>query len=149
MRPLNAGIVKFDRMQLSRRDMTLASGISLGTTPWMGLVNRGLTDPERLDWGGWSGRFSRNRHRNIYSRHQDVRRDEQTLGEFRMFEADSEVEAWTDPIHDEQFTGHYVPVWRFRRAMFNDFRGRMDWCVKTYDDANHNPVAATAMVIVR
>jgi hypothetical protein len=33
-------------------------------------------------------------------------------------------------------------VWRFRRAMFNDFRARMDWCVKTYDQANHHPVAA-------
>ena len=33
-----------------------------GTIPWMGLVNRGLTDPERLYWGGWSGRFSRTRH---------------------------------------------------------------------------------------
>ena len=108
----------------------------------MGLVNRGLTDPERLYWGGWSGRFSRTRHQNIYSRHQDVRRDEQKYGDFHMFEADSEVETWTDPIHDETFNSYYVPVWRFRRAMFNDFRARMDWCVKAYDQANHNPVAA-------
>lgn len=35
-----------------------------------------------------------------------------------------------------------VPVWRFRRAMFNGFRGRMDWCVKDFSEANHNPVAA-------
>jgi hypothetical protein len=113
-----------------------------GTTPWMGLVNRGLTDPERLYWGGWSGRFSRTRHQNIYSRHQDVRRDEQEYGAFYMFEADSEVETWTDPIHGETFNNHYVPVWRFRRAMFHDFQARMDWCVTTYDQANHNPVAA-------
>jgi hypothetical protein len=113
-----------------------------GTIPWMGLVNRGLADPERLDWGGWSGRFSRMRHRNVYSRHQDVRRDEEKYGDFSMFEADSEVETWTDPVHNEIFSSHYVPVWRFRRAMFHDFQARMDWCVKPYDQANHNPQAA-------
>jgi hypothetical protein len=113
-----------------------------GTIPWMGLVNHGLTNPEQLAWGGWSGRFSRTRHTNIFSRHQDVRRDEKEDGDFQMFEADSEVESWTDPIHGETFRTHYVPVWRFRRAMFNDLRGRMDWCVNSYDEANHNPVAA-------
>ena len=52
------------------------------------------------------------------------------------------METWTDPVHGEEFNSHDVPVWRFRRAMFNDFRARMDWCVKPYDQANHNPVAA-------
>ncbi|MFO7901951.1 MAG: nucleoside hydrolase-like domain-containing protein [Planctomycetota bacterium] len=113
-----------------------------GTIPWMGLVNHGLTDPEHLYWGGWSGRFSRTRHQNIYSRHQDVRRDEEEYNAFHMFEADSEVDTWTDPVHGETFNSYYVPVWRFRRAMFNDFQARMDWCVKAYDQANHKPVAA-------
>ncbi len=113
-----------------------------GTIPWMGLVNAGLTDPARLYWGGWSGRFSRTRHKNVYSRHQDIRTDEQQYQSFRVFEADSEVESWTDPIHDASFNSRYVPVWRFRRAMFNDFQGRMDWCVKSYEEANHHPVAA-------
>ena len=112
-----------------------------GTIPWMGLVNHGMTDPEHLDWGGWSGRFSRVRHKNVYSRHQDVRPDERER-EFSVFEADSESEDWTDPIHGDTFSGRYVPVWRFRRAMFNDFRGRMDWCVKRFQDANHNPIAS-------
>jgi hypothetical protein len=125
--------------RLMRRLHFLEGG---GTIPWMGLVHGGLTDPQRLYWGGWSGRFSRTRHANIFSRHQDIRRDEQKYGDFAMFEADSEVETWTDPIHGETFDSHYVPVWRFRRAMFHDFQARMDWCVKPYDQANHNPVAA-------
>ena len=58
-----------------------------------------------------------------------------------MYEADSEVETWRDPVHDKEFTHFNVPVWRFRRAMWNDFRARMDWCVKPFEDANHNPVA--------
>ena len=113
-----------------------------GTIPWMGLVNHGLTDPEHLQWGGWSGRFSRSKHKNIFSRHNDIKADEAAYGDFFVFEADSESETWTDPVHQESFTDSDVPVWRFRRAMFNDFKGRMDWCVMPYDQANHNPVAA-------
>ena len=113
-----------------------------GTIPWMGLVNGGLADAERLHWGGWSGRFSRSRQKNVYSRHRDIAEDEKSYGDFYMFQADSELERWTDPVHGEVFESHLVPVWRFRRAMFNDFRARMDWCVKPYAAANHNPVAA-------
>lgn len=81
-----------------------------GTIPWTGLVNHGLADPEHLCWGGWSGRFSSTRHKNIYSRHKDVRLDEEKYGDFFMFEADSEKETWTDPVHGDTFSNHYVPV---------------------------------------
>lgn len=130
---------RFPERLMHRRIHFLEGG---GTTPWMGLVNQGLSDANKLYWGGWSGRFSRDRHKNVFSRHPDIRRDERSYSDFQVFEADSEPESWTDPIHDETFEGRYVPVWRFRRAMFNDFRGRMDWCVKTFEQANHNPVAA-------
>ena len=113
-----------------------------GTIPWTGLANHGLSDPERLYWGGWSGRFSRTKHKNVWSRHAPEKADEQKYGDFYMFEADSEEEEWTDPVHNETFKSFTVPVWRFRRAMFNDLRARMDWCVKEFNEANHNPVAA-------
>lgn len=113
-----------------------------GTIPWMGLANHGMSDPEHLCWGGWSGRFSRTKHKNIWSRHAPEKADEQQYGHFHMFEADSEKEKWTDPGHNETYEGAMVPVWRFRRAMFNDFRARMDWCVNDFNEANHNPVAA-------
>ena len=112
-----------------------------GTIPWMGLVNHGLTDPERMYWGGWSGRFSRVKHKNVYSRHGPEKNDEKSYGDFYMYEADSEKEQWTDPVVGDTFNDFKVPVWRFRRAMWNDFRARMDWCVNEYDKANHNPVA--------
>ncbi|MEM9701111.1 MAG: nucleoside hydrolase-like domain-containing protein [Planctomycetota bacterium] len=113
-----------------------------GTVPWLGLTNRGLTDPERLWWGGWSGRFSRERQKNVYSRHQDIRPDEHNYKDFTMFASDSEEDVWTDQVYGETFAGPYVPVWRFRRAMMNDFRARMDWCVLPYEEANHPPTAA-------
>jgi len=113
-----------------------------GTIPWAGLANHGLAHPEHLYWGGWSGRFSRTKHKNVWSRHAPEKADEQKYGDFYMFEADSEEEQWTEPVHNETFNSFMVPVWRFRRAMFNDSRARMDWCVKEFHEANHNPVAA-------
>lgn len=113
-----------------------------GTAPWMGLAFHGLSDPEHLYWGGQSGRFSRTKHKNIWSRHPLIREDEKAYGDFYMYESDSETETWTDPVERDDYSGKEVPVWRFRRSMFNDFRARMDWCVKDYNEANHNPVAA-------
>ena len=50
-------------------------------------------------------------------------------------------ESWTDPVYGKPFDQEEVPVWRWRRHMLDDFRGRMDWCLKPYDQANHNPIA--------
>ena len=123
-----------------------------GTSPWIGLANHGLTDPWNMWWGGWGGRFSKEKHKNVMSRHRQIVNGtnfqgavlvpaETTFKDFYVYEADSEVETWTDPVHGETFTNLKVPVWRFRRAMWNDFRARMDWCVEDYENANHNPVA--------
>ncbi|RMD75063.1 MAG: DUF1593 domain-containing protein, partial [Lentisphaerae bacterium] len=48
-----------------------------GTTPWLGLVNRGLFDQDHPWWGGWSGRFTREKVKNPWSRHRDIREEEQ------------------------------------------------------------------------
>ena len=74
-----------------------------GTIPWAGLANHGLTDPEHLYWGGWSGRFSRTKHKNVWSRHAAEKADEQEYGDFYMFEADTEKETWTDSVHKETY----------------------------------------------
>ena len=114
-----------------------------GTTPWTGLANHGLTDPEKLWWGGWGGRFSKTRQANIWSTHGEIKPTEQGYGvNFLMYNADSEIETWTDPVKNQKFNSFRVPVWRFRRAMWNDEKARMDWCIKPFAQANHNPVAA-------
>lgn len=110
-----------------------------GTTPWMGLLHRGLYDPDHPEWGGWSGRFSKGKVLNYWSRHEDVRADEEGCTPFYVYREASD--AWTDPETGISYDNIYVPVWRWRRAMYNDFRCRMDWCVKPFEEANHHPKA--------
>jgi hypothetical protein len=125
-----------------------------GTSPWIGLANHGLFDPEKLYWGGWGGRFSRALHStatdtNMWSRFAipTIRLQEESQVAamrhgFSMYLADCESDTWYDPVNKATYSGRGTCVNRWRRACFNDFRGRMDWCVKEYAQANHNPVAA-------
>lgn len=111
-----------------------------GTIPWLGLVHRGLSDPDHPDWGGWSGRYSSEKVKNAWSRHQDVKVDEQNYDDFAVFV--DVADRWTDPESKHKYNNTYTPVWRWRRAFFNDFKCRMDWCIADYENANHNPIAA-------
>lgn len=111
-----------------------------GTIPWLGLANQGLYDIENPHWGGWSGRFTKEKQKNFWSKHTSVKVDEKEFGDFYMFIED--VDLWTNPETGEVFNDWFTPVWRWRRAFFNDFQCRMDWCIQPYEKANHNPVAA-------
>ena len=110
-----------------------------GTVPWLGLLHRGLFDPDHPWWGGWSGRFTRERVENPWSRHEDVRADEGPVAPFAMYEEASD--RWIDPETNQLWDNICVPIWRWRRAMFNNQKCRMDWCVKPYAEANHPPQA--------
>ena len=111
-----------------------------GTAPWMALINKGLADIDHPWWGGWSGRFSRQKVENFWSRHGDIKPDEYRFTPFRVYREVSD--GWTDPETGIHYNNDDVPVWRWRRAMFNDMKARWDWCVKSYGEANHHPVAA-------
>ena len=52
------------------------------------------------------------------------------------------ADEWTNPETGDQYNDIYTPVWRWRRAFYNDFVCRMDWCQKPYRLANHHPKAA-------
>lgn len=110
-----------------------------GTVPWMGLVNRGLFDINHPSWGGWGGRFSARKVPCFWSRHGDIRSDEEKVAPFYTYREVSDT--WTNPASSEILSGDYVPVWRWRPAMYNDLKCRMDWCIKPYKQANHHPVA--------
>lgn len=111
-----------------------------GTIPWMGLTQKGVYHPDHPNWGSYSGRFAPQKLKNYWSRHPDIRADEARYGDFHVF--GETADRWVNPETGECLENEYVPIWRWRRAMFNDFRARMDWCVKPRDQANHRPVAA-------
>ncbi len=104
-----------------------------GDTPaFFGLVNNGLNNPERPDFGGWGGRYE------LY------------IPPFRKYMYEPELRAiWTDaddevysPITKERHTSNQATIWRWREEYQNDFAARIDWSnTPNYKKANHPPVA--------
>ena len=111
-----------------------------GTIPWLGLVNKGLFDINQPHWGGWSGRFSREKIKNFWSRHADIKVDEETYGDFYVYGEASD--RWVNPDDGTVYDNDFAPIFRFRRAMWNNQKARNDWCYQDYENANHHPVAA-------
>ena len=105
-----------------------------GDTPsFLNLVNNGLSDPERPDWGGWGGRYE------LYTPRKE-----------RWFVQPETRPIWTNAqdevlgVDGKWHTTNHATIWRWRSAMQNDFAARMDWTVKPYAKANHPPVPAVA-----
>lgn len=88
-------------------------GVKEGDTPsFLYLVKNGLGDPMNPSWGSWGGRFKGNGCHF-------------TDAEDKVLEESSVI----------------ATVFRWRDAYQADFQGRMDWCLKSYKEANHPPVS--------
>lgn len=88
------------------------SGVKEGDTPsFLYLIPCGLGNPERPSWGSWGGRFDGD---------------------------DKQYHDAADWFNGEQSILATVAKWR--PAYQADFAARMDWCTKTYEEANHAPV---------
>lgn len=97
-----------------------AVNIKEGDSPsFLHLLPPGLSDPEQPAWGGWGGRF------NLLE-----------PGTKRHVEARDRHPSSSNPGAEESWT-----VGRWTPAMANDFAARLDWCVRPYSAANHQPVA--------
>ena len=96
-------------------------GVKEGDTPtFLYLLPNGLLgDSEQPTWGSWGGRF-------------------QPASTGPRWFADTEDWSYGDAgVADRGET-----IYRWREEFQNDFAARMDWCVRDYGEANHNPVAA-------
>jgi hypothetical protein len=129
----------------------VAYGMEGDTPSWLPLIPNGLNAPEHPDWGGWGGRYE------LY------KPDLTTLrkgGSGVPFEPEKR-EIWTNAtdsytpyIYNDygravrkdsgSLNNNKVTLWRWRDDFQNDFAARMDWCVKSYQEANHPPVPALA-----
>ncbi len=86
------------------------------TMSFLYLVPTGMNNPEEPEWGSWAGRYGPNG--NYPGRH--------------YFWANQE-DAWNGTTNRDNTLA------RWAEALQNDFRARLDWCVKPYSKANHPP----------
>ena len=98
-----------------------------GDTPaFLHVYPHGLNDPERIDQGGWGGRFSLQKKTNIKSM-RAVKEEERVFEPYEMYgNTNDGAEA----------------IKRWSKGYDNDFAARMDWSITAkYTDANHHPIA--------
>ena len=112
-----------------------------GTIPWMGLVCRGLTDSSEPSWGGWSGRYTPEKIANVLSPFADIAAEEKKYFPYSVYTDNGIRDHWTNPDDGKTYDNSFAAVWRWRTAMWNDFKARMEWCVQPYAKANHPPHA--------
>ncbi len=101
-----------------------------GDSPsFMHLIHTGLENPERPDYGNWGGRYEYYQPRTE-----------------KWFSEPETRALWTDAMDEvfgfdgEWHTSNKATIFRWREAFQNDFEARMDWTIKSYEDANHPPV---------
>jgi hypothetical protein len=129
----------------------VAYGMEGDTPTFLSLIPNGLNNYEHPDWGGWGGRYE------LYQP------DYSTL-DVKGFTGGVQVEPepraiWTNIadkfvpyIYNEYgkairkdttiFNNNKATLYRWRDDFQNDFASRMDWCTKSYQEANHPPVPA-------
>jgi hypothetical protein len=86
------------------------------TMTFLYLVPTGLSDPEHPGWGNWAGRYGLNpefKGRPCYWANQ--------------------ADAWHGTTHRDN------TVKRWAADLQNDFRARLEWCVRAVKEANHPP----------
>ena len=118
-----------------------------GDTPtFLYLMQNGLNDPEQQWQGSWGGKFSREKMKNVNIVAQEYAGADCSRGCFVNEEPYLDYWMYTDAPDKWQYQGNYYEnVWcsifRWRTDFQYDFAARMNWCVNSYEEANHNPVA--------
>ncbi len=125
----------------------VAYGMEGDTPSWLQLILNGLNTPEHPEWGSWGGRYE------LYK--PDFAKLKKG-GSGVPFEPETR-EIWTNAVDSYTpfvtnnygrtlkadtvtFKDYKVTLWRWRDDFQNDFAARMDWCIKSYAEANHPPI---------
>jgi hypothetical protein len=102
-----------------------------GDTPsFLFLTNNGLNSYRNPSWGGWGGRY-------IWRQPYGETRSLWTQGGDmfpRITSRDAVIGADGKTYISDQAT-----IWRWRTAFQHEFAARMDWTIKPFAQANHNP----------
>ena len=129
----------------------VAWGVEGDTPSFLSLIPNGLNEPEHPEWGGWGGRYEL--YKPDFSLLKEGGSVVQIAPETRKIWTNSN-DTYTPYIPGEygrairkdtaSFTGYKVTLWRWRDDFQNDFAARMDWCLQSYEEANHPPVPVLA-----
>ncbi|MGZ8900555.1 MAG: DUF1593 domain-containing protein [Limisphaerales bacterium] len=88
------------------------------TMTFLYLIPTGMNDPEKPGWGSWAGRYG------------------------LMEDANGKPHYWANQPDAWRGTNHRDnTLIRWAADLQNDFRARLDWCVKPKNEANHKPIA--------
>lgn len=125
----------------------VAYGMEGDTPSFLSLIPNGINSPEHPEWGGWGGRYE------LYKPDFATQKKGDSGAPF-----EPETRAiWTNAVENYipyepndygrtiktgsiTFTDNKVSLWRWRDDFQNDFAARMDWCTKSFEQANHPPV---------
>lgn len=114
---------------------------SEGDSPaFLHTIPNGLRSLESPGFGGWGGRYVKVRDNTWLD---PVPFEGYNYPEGRWYTRS----AWgrmymrdTYPEKQEIMQEYFKPMARWVEAMQNDFAARADWCVKSYQEANHEPI---------
>lgn len=118
---------------------------SEGDSPaFLHTIPTGLRNMESPDSGGWGGRYVKVRENTWLDPvtepgyHYPEGRWYTRSAWGRMYMRDEY------PARQDFMREYFKPLTRWTDAMQNDFAARADWCVKSYEEANHAPIATLA-----
>ncbi len=111
---------------------------SEGDTPsFLYNINTGLSNMDHPEWGGWGGRYVWIREQT-YADPIPVDDPDWVYQDGRY----SPMLAWAGQnreVPQELILKYYSPITHWIDDFQNDFAARADWCVKSYEEANHCP----------
>lgn len=103
-----------------------------GDTPaFLGLIRNGLNSERNPGWGGWGGRY-------IVRQPQNETHPIWTSGG-DFYPGNPNSADTVTGVDGKRYTSNQATIWRWREAFQHDFAARMEWGIKDFAAANHNP----------
>ena len=115
---------------------------SEGDSPaYFHVIPAGLRNQEHPDWGGWGGRYVRIRE-NTWLDPVPEKGYKYQEGRWYTSNAWGRTRMKKEIPNDSLLIAYLKPTWYWIADLQNDFAARADWCVKSYEEANHHPVVS-------
>lgn len=129
----------------------VAYGMEGDTPSWLSLIPTGLNPywDTHPDYGGWGGRYELYTPKAPEASPRMPGQDPQEPETRPIWTNADDTYRPRIPnyigkayvMDTAEYTGNHVTLWRWREDFQHDFAARMDWCILSYGEANHPPVA--------